>query len=101
MRAKKIATANRVTDGRVVFLDNRGAWHESMEGARVADDEATAETLDADAKLGEVANLVIGTYLIEVEDQPLRPSRLRERIRAAGPTDQLVLNRAPTAMAAK
>ena len=101
MRAKKIATANRVTDGRVVFLDNRGAWHESMAGARVADDEAAAETLDADAKFGEVANLVIGTYLIEVEDQPLHPSRLRERIRAAGPTVQLALNRAPTAMATK
>jgi hypothetical protein len=99
--AKKIATANRLDDGRVVYLDRRGRWLDTMAQARIADDEAAAADLDAKARLGEVANLVIGAYLIEVEGQPLRPARLRERIRAEGPTVQVELNRAPTTMAAE
>ncbi|MDP6952983.1 MAG: DUF2849 domain-containing protein [Alphaproteobacteria bacterium] len=99
--ARKIATANRIADGRVVYLGAHGAWHETMAEARVADDETAAADLDAAARLGEVANLVIGAYLIEVEGRPLRPARLRERIRAAGPTVQVELNRPPTPIAAE
>lgn len=99
--ASKIATANRLDDGRVVYLGERGAWQDAMVQARIANDETAAADLDAAARLGEVANLVIGAYLIEVEGQPLRPTQLRERIRAEGPTVQVELNRAPAAMAAE
>ncbi len=99
--ARKIATANRLDDGRVVYLGRRGRWHEALAQARIADDETAAADLDAAARLGEVANLVIGAYLIEVEGQPLRASRRREPIRTEGPTVQRELNRPPPALAAE
>ena len=83
----EIVTANRLKDGRTVYLGESG-WSESLEAAEVAGSAAAAQALLALAERAVGRNEVIGPYLIEVveEGAHLVPARRRERIRAAGPT---------------
>jgi hypothetical protein len=77
--------ANRLTDGRSVFLQAPGQWVEAFTAGAVLEDDATAAELLAAAKRDEAANVVVEPYLIEVgADQ--RPLAWRELIRAEGPT---------------
>jgi hypothetical protein len=81
-------TANRLRDGRVVFLRPEGGWSERVTEARIAADEATAQAMTAAAEGAVAAREVVGPYLIEVIEAGggPRPARLKERIRAGGPT---------------
>ena len=88
--APKIATANRLCDGRVVYLGDDGAWSSRLDRGRVVDGEAAEAELLAAA--GAAAAGVVEPYLIELGDRT-QPLRLRERIRAAGPSVQVALNR--------
>ncbi len=84
----QVLTANRLGDGRVVFLDGEGGWSDRIADARIAADEEAAAALVAAGARAERARLVVGPYLIEVtegEEGPW-PVRLREAIRAAGPS---------------
>ena len=81
-------TANRLTDGLVVFLAAGGRW---VEDCRLAEAYDGAEAVDAAlavAAAAEKAQVVVGAYAIDVAVGPhgLEPTRLRERIRAFGPT---------------
>ena len=82
-----IITANRLTDGVVVFLTADG-WSEDFNRAVVlAGAEATAGALKR-AKQDETDNIVVDAYAVAVEERNghLAPKALREAIRAAGPT---------------
>lgn len=83
--SQQVLTANRLSDGAVVFLDADGRWTERIAAARTAD-KAEGEALVAagEATAGEV----IAPYLIDVavEAEGPRPLRYRERIRAFGPS---------------
>jgi len=83
----EIVTANRLKDGRTVYLGD-GRWSESLEDAQVAGSAAAAQALLAAAERSAAANEVVAPYLIEVieESGRLTPARWRERIRAQGPT---------------
>jgi len=84
----KILTANRLSDGEGVWYAD-GRWAETMDGAEIATDKAGEERLDAIGKAAFAANLVLDVALVDVEltdTGAIRPIRLRERIRAAGPT---------------
>ncbi|HEV2362686.1 MAG TPA: DUF2849 domain-containing protein, partial [Caulobacteraceae bacterium] len=86
--AMKALTANRLIDGEVVFLGERG-WVEGFEAARFFDDGAEAEAAEAHAK-GEVT-LWVEPYLIEVaevEGGGVAPVSYRERLRALGPSNK-------------
>ncbi|MBL8223804.1 MAG: DUF2849 domain-containing protein [Chromatiales bacterium] len=76
--------ANRLTDGRTVFLKEAGGWVDAIDDARLID-EATAGEWLAAAKRDEAANLVVEPYLIDVGDDR-QPLVWREQIRAGGPT---------------
>lgn len=84
----KVITANRLLNGDVVWLGEHGTWVERVTLARVYDGkEAVAEGL----ALGQEAERnqeVVGVYdmAVTLEDGVIVPVRLRERIRAAGPT---------------
>ncbi len=82
----QVFTANRVTDGVVVFLDEDDRWTESLGRVSViADDEKlAAKTAVAEA---DAVAVVVDPYTIEVTDEggEIRPVRYRERIRAFGP----------------
>lgn len=83
----QIATANRLVDGEVVFLGSRG-WVERIEHASVARSEGEIKALEALARQSEAVNEVVGSYLVDVEDQGRGPwpVRFREQLRAKGPT---------------
>lgn len=84
----KVITANRLLDGDVVWLGENGSWVERVTLARTFDGKAAvAEGLAAGAR-AEKNQEVVGVYEMDVtvEDGLIVPVRLRERIRAAGPT---------------
>ncbi|MET3793555.1 DUF2849 domain-containing protein [Aquamicrobium terrae] len=83
----KIMTANRLVDGEVVWYGN-GQWIETIDGAEIVVDPAEEARLEALGKQAMAANLILDLALIDIEvvDGAIRPKRLRERIRAAGPT---------------
>jgi len=83
----RAVTANRLHDGRVVFLTPAGGWVEQLDQARTAE-AAEAEALLTDARAAEAACQVIGAYLIDVrrDGDHVVAADLREAIRATGPT---------------
>ena len=84
----QVITASRLTDGAVVFLGQAHAWVERLSTAAVFNSvEASAEALAA-AQKDEQANVVIDIYAIDVADKSgaITPVKLREAIRAQGPT---------------
>lgn len=90
--AHRVITANRLRDGAVVWLATGGSWVDDVDRAMASDDDDTvAEALES-AQAMEAAGHVIGVYEVEVEaladgaSRRFRPVRLRERIRADGPT---------------
>jgi hypothetical protein len=83
-----VITANRLTDGVVVFQTIDECWTEDFNRAAVLPDpEATASALKR-AKHDEANNIVVEPYAIVVEERNghLAPKALREAIRATGPT---------------
>ena len=83
-----IITANRLTDGVVVFQTADGSWTEDFKRAvALPDPQATADALKR-AKQDEANNVLVEPYAIVVEERNghLAPKALREAIRAAGPT---------------
>ena len=84
----KVLTANRLGDGAVVFLTNDNGWSRSLHRARLAEAGDALALLDAAGRKAVAACQVVGPYLIDVEarDGEVVPTRLRERIRAFGPT---------------
>ena len=84
----QIVTASRLTDGAVVFLDGAGGWTERLDRSRLFADKAeTAAGLEA-GKVAEAGCLVIDVYAVDVVVQAglVVPTKLREAIRARGPT---------------
>jgi hypothetical protein len=81
-------TANRLSDGLVVFLDSRDGWTEDFHaGAVLTDAEQKSAALAASAA-SAAANEVVDPYWIDLEPRGGRyvPKALREAIRASGPT---------------
>ncbi|MEM9634254.1 MAG: DUF2849 domain-containing protein [Pseudomonadota bacterium] len=84
----KVITANRLLNGDVVWLGENDTWVERVTLARTFDGkEAAAEGLEIGAE-AEANQEVVGVYAMDVtlDGNVIVPVRLRERIRAAGPT---------------
>ncbi len=83
----KILTANRLTDGIAVWYAD-GGWAETVGHADLAHDKAAEDRLEAIGAAAYANNEVVDVNLIDVEmvDGLVEPVRLREKIRAAGPT---------------
>ena len=84
----KLLAANRLIDGVAVWLGPDGTWVEDITKAEIVRDKEGEAKLE---KLGQEAvakNIVLDIELIDVEivNGALRPLRLRERIRAMGPS---------------
>ncbi|WP_160004231.1 DUF2849 domain-containing protein [Rhizobium sp. 18055] len=84
----KVLTANRLTDGIAVWLDANGAWVTGLQDALVARHAEAVTALEAIGKKSYADNLVVDVAVVDVQetDGVLWPLRLRERIRAQGPT---------------
>ncbi|KFB08406.1 DUF2849 domain-containing protein [Nitratireductor basaltis] len=87
----KLLTANRLIDGEAVWLGEGDVWVETIDKAVVAYDKDDEVRLSAVGLMSLNNNVVVDVNLIDVElvDGAIRPIRLRERIRAEGPTTHL------------
>ena len=84
-----VLTANRLSDGAVVFLDFDGVWVESLRGAVVARSPDEARALESRGTFDAARNIIVEPYLVEMNesaDGGLTPVRFRERVRLAGPS---------------
>lgn len=80
----KIVTANRLSDGRVIYADEAGEAVESLSLAARMED---AEAEDLLARVASLPGVFVGAYLVEVtEARPSGRDRLKETIRSTGPT---------------
>lgn len=84
----QVLTANRLVDGEVVYLADGDAWVERLPQARLLQSKAEGE---AALKIGVAAEddrKVVHAYLFDVttNDGAVKPVKMREVIRAAGPT---------------
>ena len=88
-------TANRLSDGEVVYFAVENRWVETFAEAEVADGTEAAEALLARAMPDDFETHVLEPYLFEVLEagQFYKPASVRETIRAAGPTVRLDLGK--------
>lgn len=84
----QMVIANRLTDGRTVFMAADGGWTDCIASGAFTADKAAAQQLLAAAQADEGRNRVVEPALITVADKGghRRPVEFREAIRAAGPT---------------
>ena len=81
-----VVTANRLTDGVVVYLAPNGVWTEDIAEAARGETDEDIKALEADAESGVRDRLVIGAYPMPIalrDDGSVDPISVRERIRAA------------------
>ena len=89
----EILTGNELVSGATVYLDAHNRWVEDLQAARLFTKEETAER-DAAVIATKGTGRILSLEIEEVTQDGDRivPRRLRERIRAAGPTAPLTLN---------
>jgi Protein of unknown function (DUF2849) len=85
---RKAITANRLSDGLVVFLSESGTWSLSVDAAALLTDGPELEKALAYGKAQQDLRIIVDPYAIDMEivGDKSQPARLRERIRAMGPT---------------
>lgn len=80
-----VITANRLTDGLVVYLAAGGEWVEEIAEAGVANSEEETKALESIASKAVADRKVVAVYPMDVavNDGVPVPLSVRERIRAA------------------
>ncbi|MGX1498518.1 hypothetical protein ACSSV1_003569 [Labrenzia sp. MBR-25] len=98
----KVITANRLLNGDVVWLAENGAWVERITLAKVYDGKEAVAAALAEGLEAEKNQQVVGVYEMDVtvEDGVIVPVRLREKIRATGPTTHPELGKQAQAVSA-
>ena len=87
MTNMEILTGNELMSGATVYLDRDGKWVEELQRARVflkEEAEARDAALAATNRTLRVVSLEVET--VTLRDGLIYPDRIRERIRAEGPT---------------
>lgn len=84
----KIVAANRLSDGETVWLGADDRWVANVQEAQIARDGEAENRLFEAGRKAVAGNRVLDATLIDVElvEGRILPIRLRERIRAAGPS---------------
>ena len=82
----KIATANLLRGGEIVYFTASGDWSKNLQDAQIVYDDGS--TLVQIASKGEQEQIVVALYLIDAEDSDghLLVMTQREKIRSKGPT---------------
>lgn len=83
----QIVTANRLTDGRVVFRTANGQWSDSLAAAALLEPTAAGAAV-AESAADVAARRIVEPYAVDVTVTAVGPvpRTVRERIRAGGPT---------------
>jgi hypothetical protein len=84
-----VVTANRLSDGAVVYRAAAGDWTPQLAGAQVITTAQAAKDLLALANADDLT--AVGAYVapVDIVGDRIEPGNLRERIRVAGPTFDL------------
>ena len=84
----QVVTANRLDDGLAVFYSKDDEWHNLIDQASIIEAGDSAEQLLVQASSDTNQLIVVGPYLIDVEQENGRctPSKYREMIRTRGPS---------------
>jgi hypothetical protein len=85
-----VVTANRVTDGAVIYRSADGGWTTELDEAEVTTDPTSARAMITEATADDLR--AVGPYIAPVElteSGERRPGNLRELIRLSGPTIDL------------
>ena len=96
--AKKMAgpqmfIANRLDDGRAVFLNAEGGWTNIAAEAAVANTPEEVDALAALAKISDDANIVVSVTAIEADTsgEAVTPAHMKFAMQAKGPSVRLDL----------
>jgi hypothetical protein len=91
-------TANRLRDGRVVFRTASGGWSLNVADSAIEPSEAVANSVIAAVNANANEQDVVEVYAVEMSltGKTLRPAKLREAIRALGPTIDYLPQVAPS-----
>lgn len=83
----EIVTANELLSGAVIYLGKDGAWYSGLDQARLFGPDDVAER-DALIEKARASGRIVGVEIekVSTENGTVIPNRLRERIRANGPT---------------
>ncbi len=84
----KVVTANDLKNGLAVFLKADGSWTGDVDQSAVAISDEDLAVLLKTGEEAEAANVVIGPYLVDIEQDggKIKPIHLREYMRATGPS---------------
>lgn len=87
---RHMVTANRLSDGAVLYLTPAGDWRGDFSAAWHGDKESAEDKLVL-AQAAIAAQIIVAPYIIDVtvDGGVAQPVRFRERIRAEGPTTQI------------
>lgn len=89
----EILTGNELISGATVYLDEAGRWGEDLQAAQLfaAEDAGQRDAaLAATRQTGRIVSLDVEE--VTLHGDRIVPRRLRERIRASGPSAPLKLN---------
>lgn len=89
VRGPVVVTANRLTDGVVVYRTADGGWSPHLDDAMVVTTEPDATRLLRESVADDIG--AVGAYIspVELKDGRIAPGNLRERIRLQGLTFEL------------
>ncbi len=83
----EILTGNELLSGATVYLDRDGNWVEELQAARLfSKDESEARDAAIAATKNTLRIVSLETETVKLVDGVIVPDRIRERIRAEGPT---------------
>ncbi len=84
----QVISANRLSDGIVVFRASNGAWVEQLRDAEILPDsvavKAALDLVELDIKANHV--IEVAAFDVAVKGDHVEPVHLRDKIRAKGPT---------------
>jgi hypothetical protein len=84
----RVMSANRLTDGIIVYLGPQGEWLSHIGAASRLTSEEACEAAMAKARAAVAANLILDPLIVDVTEgaEGLHAKSLRNAIRAAGPS---------------
>jgi hypothetical protein len=85
----QVITANRLSDGVVVYFVQNGAWTAELDQANCFASTSELEAGLSLAKADEKRNLIVDPFAVDLKatnEKTLEPVSLRNAIRAKGPT---------------
>jgi hypothetical protein len=88
----KVLTGNRLRDGRTVYYTG-ATWSAYVADAKIARDPSEAEALSRIGAAAYANNQIVDVAVVDVNETAATPIRLRELIRATGPTVRPDLNK--------